>query len=130
MLLVYAAMAGELLEFTSPLRATAYSVSLRTLMKLQSALFCSAKFLRLRKATSAAQPAASWIFQLVLTCLVVLLTHWASLIDGLALSTLHRRPIGVQGPGIMQRQPVCEPVQTGLLLAIDAMVPVGRISVS
>ena len=36
-----------------------------------------------------------------------------------------RRPIEFKAPGIMERQPVCEPVQTGLL-AVDAMVPIGR----
>ncbi len=47
-------------------------------------------------------------------------------IDGLgAIDTTHRRPIEFKAPGIMERQPVCEPVQTGLL-AIDAMVPIGR----
>ena len=47
-------------------------------------------------------------------------------IDGLGpiLST-HYRPIEFKAPGIMERQPVCEPVQTGLV-AIDAMVPIGR----
>ncbi|MDO4538499.1 MAG: F0F1 ATP synthase subunit alpha [Coriobacteriales bacterium] len=39
--------------------------------------------------------------------------------------TTHYRPIEFKAPGIMERQPVCEPVQTGLL-AIDAMVPIGR----
>ena len=39
--------------------------------------------------------------------------------------TTHYRPIEFKAPGIMERQPVCEPVQTGLV-AIDAMVPVGR----
>ena len=47
-------------------------------------------------------------------------------IDGLGpINTTHRRPIEFKAPGIMERQPVCEPVQTGLL-AIDAMVPIGR----
>ena len=47
-------------------------------------------------------------------------------IDGMgAIDTAHRRPIEFKAPGIMERQPVCEPVQTGLL-AIDAMVPIGR----
>ena len=47
-------------------------------------------------------------------------------IDGLGpISTTHRRPIEFKAPGIMERQPVCEPVQTGLL-AVDAMVPIGR----
>ena len=47
-------------------------------------------------------------------------------IDGLGpIVTDQRRPIEFKAPGIMERQPVCEPVQTGLL-AIDAMVPIGR----
>lgn len=47
-------------------------------------------------------------------------------IDGLGpIHTTHRRPIEFKAPGIMERQPVNEPVQTGLL-AIDAMVPIGR----
>ncbi len=47
-------------------------------------------------------------------------------IDGLGpIVTDHRRPIEFKAPGIMERQPVCEPVQTGLM-AIDAMVPIGR----
>ena len=47
-------------------------------------------------------------------------------IDGLGpINTTHRRPIEFKAPGIMERQPVCEPVQTGLL-AVDAMVPIGR----
>ena len=47
-------------------------------------------------------------------------------IDGLGvIDTTHRRPIEFKAPGIMARQPVCEPVQTGLM-AIDAMVPIGR----
>ncbi len=49
-----------------------------------------------------------------------------ALIDGLgAIDATARRPIEFRAPGIMERQPVCEPVQTGLL-AIDAMVPIGR----
>ncbi len=47
-------------------------------------------------------------------------------IDGLgAIETTHRRPIEFKAPGIMERQPVNEPVQTGFV-AIDAMVPIGR----
>ena len=47
-------------------------------------------------------------------------------IDGLGpIDSTHRRPIEFKAPGIMARQPVCQPVLTGLL-AIDAMVPIGR----
>ena len=37
----------------------------------------------------------------------------------------HRRRVEVKAPGIMARQPVKEPLQTGLK-AIDAMIPIGR----
>jgi F-type H+-transporting ATPase subunit alpha len=47
-------------------------------------------------------------------------------LDGLgSIEATHRRPIEFKAPGIMERQPVNEPVQTGLM-AIDAMVPIGR----
>ena len=47
-------------------------------------------------------------------------------IDGLGpIPTSARRPIEFKAPGIIERTPVCEPVQTGLV-AIDAMVPIGR----
>ncbi|MGB0679641.1 MAG: F0F1 ATP synthase subunit alpha [Polyangiales bacterium] len=37
----------------------------------------------------------------------------------------HRRRVEVKAPGIVARQPVTEPLQTGLK-AIDAMIPIGR----
>ncbi|MEX2659653.1 MAG: F0F1 ATP synthase subunit alpha [Acidimicrobiales bacterium] len=47
-------------------------------------------------------------------------------IDGLGpLGTTETRRLEVQAPGIMGRQPVKEPLQTGIK-AIDAMVPIGR----
>ncbi|MBQ9058975.1 MAG: F0F1 ATP synthase subunit alpha [Atopobiaceae bacterium] len=47
-------------------------------------------------------------------------------VDGLGpITTNDWRPIEFKAPGIISRTPVCEPVQTGLL-AIDAMVPIGR----
>jgi F-type H+-transporting ATPase subunit alpha len=35
------------------------------------------------------------------------------------------RPVDAKGPGIIDRQNVCEPLQTGIK-AIDAMIPIGR----
>jgi F-type H+-transporting ATPase subunit alpha len=47
-------------------------------------------------------------------------------IDGKGpLETPHRRRVEVKAPGIVYRQPVKEPLQTGIK-AIDAMVPIGR----
>ncbi len=47
-------------------------------------------------------------------------------IDGKGpIESPHRRRVEIKAPGILQRQPVKEPMQTGLK-AIDAMVPIGR----
>jgi F-type H+-transporting ATPase subunit alpha len=44
---------------------------------------------------------------------------------GPAIDTPHRRPIDIIAPGIAERQPVSEPLQTGLK-AVDSMIPIGR----
>ncbi len=41
------------------------------------------------------------------------------------VETPHRRPLEYKAPGIAARQPVNEPLQTGLK-AIDSMIPIGR----
>jgi F-type H+-transporting ATPase subunit alpha len=47
-------------------------------------------------------------------------------IDGMGeLDAAHRRQIEIKAPGIMPRQSVAEPLQTGLK-SIDSMVPIGR----
>jgi F-type H+/Na+-transporting ATPase subunit alpha len=47
-------------------------------------------------------------------------------LDGLGvIETPHRRPLEFKAPGIAQRQPVNEPLQTGIK-AIDSMIPIGR----
>ncbi|CUI17260.1 F-type ATP synthase, subunit alpha [Candidatus Protochlamydia naegleriophila] len=47
-------------------------------------------------------------------------------IDGKGpIETTEYRPIESQAPGVVQRKPVNEPVQTGIK-AIDAMIPIGR----
>ncbi len=47
-------------------------------------------------------------------------------IDGRGpIQTTHHRPVEMIAPGIIVRQPVNEPLQTGIK-AIDAMIPIGR----
>src|SRR5687767_2731072 len=41
------------------------------------------------------------------------------------ISTTERRPAEFKAPGVVQRQPVKEPMQTGLK-AVDSMIPIGR----
>jgi F-type H+-transporting ATPase subunit alpha len=42
-----------------------------------------------------------------------------------AIDTTETRPVEFKAPGVVQRQPVKEPMQTGLK-AIDSMIPIGR----
>ena len=49
----------------------------------------------------------------------------ASVDGGSRIETTERRQIDVVAPGIVKRQPVKEPLQTGIK-AIDAMIPIGR----
>ena len=47
-------------------------------------------------------------------------------IDGKGeIATKERRPVERQAPGVVDRQPVNTPVQTGIK-AIDALIPIGR----
>ncbi|HLE98648.1 MAG TPA: F0F1 ATP synthase subunit alpha [Gaiellaceae bacterium] len=47
-------------------------------------------------------------------------------LDGLGpIETTERRPLEFKAPGVIRRQPVKEPLQTGLK-AIDSMIPIGR----
>src|SRR4051795_2915961 len=41
------------------------------------------------------------------------------------IHTSETRPADIKAPGVVQRQPVEEPVQTGLM-SIDGMIPIGR----
>jgi len=41
------------------------------------------------------------------------------------IATEHFRPVEFKAPGVVQRQPVKEPLQTGIK-AIDALIPIGR----
>merc|ERR1712080_615644 len=58
-------------------------------------------------------------------CLVVLSTLWET-IDGKGpLGTSERFRVGLKAPGIIPRQSVKEPMQTGIK-AVDSLVPIGR----
>ena len=44
---------------------------------------------------------------------------------GPAIESKHSRPVDIIAPGIAERQPVTEPLQTGIK-AIDSMIPIGK----
>ncbi len=59
-------------------------------------------------------------------CLVVLSLHLGVPIDGKGpINTTEFLPIERKALGVVQRQPVKEPLQTGII-AVDAMIPIGR----
>ncbi len=45
--------------------------------------------------------------------------------NGDILGDIYEMPLERKAPGVLYRQPVCEPLQTGIK-AIDAMIPIGR----
>ncbi len=59
-------------------------------------------------------------------CSVASSTRSAYPIDGKGpINTTERRLLETQAPSVVERQPVREPLQTGIK-AIDAMTPIGR----
>src|SRR5215212_5497243 len=54
----------------------------------------------------------------------VLFGEWDRIEEG-DIETDEKRPAEFKAPGVVQRQPVEEPLQTGIK-AIDAMIPIGR----
>ena len=54
------------------------------------------------------------------------LTHLGNPIDGAGpIQTTNTRPVERIAPGVCDRQPVTEPLQTGIK-SIDLMIPIGR----
>ena len=105
---------------------TAYSASRSTSKRRASAPCCSASSGRSRKATSSNAPAASSRCRSAKSCSAASSTRWASRLTARARSSPKQfAPIERMAPGVVDRQPVREPLQTGLK-AIDAMVPIGR----
>ncbi len=97
---------------TSSSPVTAYSVLLRTLMKLRWRCFVR-RISELGRHSAASRPRHE-LSNTILTYLVVLLTHWASPIDGLgAIHATHRRPIEFR---LLARHAASACLQTGFRL--------------
>lgn len=45
--------------------------------------------------------------------------------DSIDTSSMERKEVDIKAPGIIAREPVSEPVQTGIL-SVDSMIPIGR----
>ena len=78
------------------------------------------------RARSFGPPAASSRYRSATACSGRVVNPLGIPVDGKgALSDTVERRIEIQAPGIVDRQPVREPLQTGIKV-IDAMTPIGR----
>jgi len=114
---------GELIEFKGGVSGIALNLEETRSRVLLASTRTS------KRATKSAAPAASCRFRWAKTCSAASSTRWAChrrqgshRIDGLQL---HR----ALAPGVVDRQPVKEPMQTGIK-AIDAMIPSAEASAS
>ena len=116
------AMAGELLEFPGNLMGLVLNLERDN---VGAALFGDVDGRQGGRRSSSA-PAASWTCRSARRSSAAWSTRSGSRSTARGpIETPHRRRVEIKAPGILARQPVKEPLQTGIK-AIDAMVPIGR----
>ncbi len=113
---------GELIEFEGGLQGIALNLEEDN---VGAVLLGSAN--SLKEGDTVKRTGKLLLYKLERECLVVLLTHLGSPIDGKGPieGDLYEMPIERKAPGVIYRQPVTEPLQSGIK-AIDSMIPVGR----
>ncbi len=116
------AMAGELLEFPGSLMGLVLNLETDNVGAVCFGEVTNVKGGRRRQAHRAASSTSPWARR----SSAASSTRSGQPIDGKGpIETPHRRRVEIKAPGILARQPVKEPLQTGIK-AIDAMVPIGR----
>ena len=114
-------MQGEMIEFPNNLYGLALNLEQDSLEQL-----FWASMNHCLKVISASAPGESWKFQSERVYWDELLIALGNPIDGKGeIKTSGSEPIEKIAPGVIERQSVSQPVQTGLK-SIDAMIPVGR----
>ncbi len=113
-------MAGELLYFPHAVRGIAMNLEEDTVgaVLLDDARKVQAGDLVRRSGSVAQVPVGDALLGHVVSAL-------GQPLDGSVLQTEKQRPLEKEAPGIMARQSVSEPLQTGILM-IDALVPIGK----
>ena len=119
-------MASELLEFPAKAARRRSSASRSTWSAKSVGAIILGDYLASRRATRSARPAASSRCRSATRCSAAWSTRWASRSTARVRSApASTRPIERIAPGVITRQTVDTPVQTGIK-AIDAMIPIGR----
>ncbi len=114
-------MLGELVEFNSGVKGLTLSIEAESVgvAVMGDATKISEGEIARRTGTIASVPVGKCTWGRVINAL-------GEPLDGLPpLKSDKSRPMESKAPGIIKRQPVCQPLQTGIK-AIDAMIPIGR----
>jgi F-type H+-transporting ATPase subunit alpha len=120
------AMAGEMLEFTSSMTGETVAGLALNLEEDNLGAVILGDFLKLREGDEVRRTGR--VFEVPVGPALVgrVVNPLGEPVDGLGpIKGQQRRKVESPAPGIVQRQPVKEPLQTGIK-AIDSMIPIGR----
>ncbi|HEX9579927.1 MAG TPA: F0F1 ATP synthase subunit alpha [Gemmatimonadales bacterium] len=120
------AMAGEMLEFTSSVTGATVTGLALNLEEDNLGAVILGDYLRLREGDEVRRTGR--VFEVPVGPMLVgrVVNPLGDPVDGLGpIKATRRRKVESPAPGIVQRQPVKEPLQTGVK-AIDSMIPIGR----
>jgi len=121
-----AAMAGEMLEFTSSETGEKITGLALNLEEDNIGAVIFGDYLQLREGDEVRRTARVLEVPVGPTLVGRVVDALGRPVDGLGpLKTIKSRKVEVIAPGIIKRQPVKEPLQTGIK-AIDSMIPIGR----
>src|SRR5262252_8126157 len=120
------AMAGEMLEITSSETGTVITALALNLEEDNIGAVILGDYLQLREGDEVRRTARVLEVPVGKAMVGRVVDALGRPVDGLgAIKTTATRKVEVVAPGIIKRQPVKEPLQTGIK-AIDSMIPIGR----
>ena len=120
------AMAGEMLEFTSSMSGETVTGLALNLEEDNLGAVVLGDYLRLREGDEVRRTGRVFEVPVGPSLVGRVVNPLGEPVDGLGpVKASQRRKVESPAPGIVQRQPVKEPLQTGIK-AIDSMIPIGR----